>query len=548
MFALAVFCAILLAVLVWLVLRLRVETNSRISGLLERYGDLEASLNAQRSLALRLETGTREIQQAQAAIASSASDLRVGLEQLRDPLVSLASSQKEELAALRTESAAQLQVILERLTCGFESLASAQKDEIAALRAESTAQAERANAGLESRFEQLSGHLRRVESLASAQRDEMAALQAGAAAKIQSALQGLSDEFRLSASAQQEEIVALRAALSASEDTQFQDPMPNLDAEAPSQVSEIASRLAVLRPLVPYPDWHFDADWRNTEMAFRVRRSIWTYFNRRKLAAPLTVDWYYGTKVQIYLGNDLSRQLFISGCIDPNEFLTLDKLLRPGMTFVDVGANEGIYSLFASARVGPSGSVWAFEPSAREVGRIDANVKLNGLHNIRSLPIALADVNGKGKLLVAGYEHEGHNTLGAFIYDTVLQQQETVPLRRLDSIVDEFEIERVDFLKIDVEGAELKVLSGARQTLERHRPIVLFEANNRALEQQGTGADELVRFLAAQSFRIYLYDRATGFPAVAGDGCFSENMLAVPAERSLPESIFVPVPVAVPDF
>ena len=331
-----------------------------------------------------------------------------------------------------------------------------------------------------------------------------------------------------------------------STEVEYEDPIPYLEEETPSQVLEMANRLAVLRPLVPYPGWHFDADWRNPEMAFRVRQSIWTYFNRRKLAPALDVGWHHGTRARIYPGNDLSRQLFIAGCIDPNEFVLLDKLLLPGMVFLDVGANEGLYSLFASVRVGPSGSVWAFEPSKREIERIAANLELNNLRNVHSLPIALADRDGEGSLLIAGYEHEGHNTLGGFVYDTVLQEEYLVPLRRLDSVVDEWKIDRVDFIKIDVEGAELKVLAGAQETLQRCRPLILFEANSPALQQQGADNRELIRFLTDRRFRIYVCDPATGFPALAEEGCFSDNMLAVPDERTLPGSVFRSTPAAAP--
>jgi hypothetical protein len=154
----------------------------------------------------------------------------------------------------------------------------------------------------------------------------------------------------------------------------------------------------------------------------------------------------------------------------------------------------------------------------------------------------LADEDGEGQLLVAGYQHEGHNTLGAFIYDSVLQQEETVALRRLDTIVADRQIGRVDLIKLDVEGAEFRVLTGARATLERFRPIVIFEANDQALQTLGSNRDEVVKFLASQGYRVYLFDPETGCPAPAAEGCFSENMIAVPAERQLPESVFSPVP------
>lgn len=351
--------------------------------------------------------------------------------------------------------------------------------------------------------------------------------------RIDSRLYGL-------AAAQQQELAQIRALLPAGA-PEYEDPMPNIEACSEAELLDAAQELAVLRPLVPYPNWAFDADWRNTEMTFRIRRSIWTYFNTRKIAAPLEVSWYYGQKLRLYLGNDLSKQLFVSGCIDPNEFVLLDRLLAPGMVFIDVGANEGVYAVFASARVGGTGAVWAVEPSRREMQRTGANLELNAIGNVRSFPVALADSDGEGRLLVAGYEHEGHNTLGAFIYDTVLLREEIVQLRRLDTLVAEFGLDRVDIMKLDVEGAELRALVGARECIRRFRPFVLFEANDRALRQQGTNRDEVIKFLVSQSYRLYLFDPRTGLPAPALEGRYGDNMLAVPAERQLPKQVFSPL-------
>ena len=132
-------------------------------------------------------------------------------------------------------------------------------------------------------------------------------------------------------------------------------------------VLRIAEALTFVRPLTPYPNWYFDVDWQNTDLGYRIRRSIWTYFSRRKTFAALDVPWYGGGKLRMYLGNDQSRQQFVAGCLDPNEFALLDKLLTPGMVFLDVGANEGFYTVFASRCVGETGCVWAFEPSRREM-------------------------------------------------------------------------------------------------------------------------------------------------------------------------------------
>ncbi len=198
----------------------------------------------------------------------------------------------------------------------------------------------------------------------------------------------------------------------ASDSPQFNSrPDKGARTHSEAEVVAAAQKLAFVRPLAPYPGWNFGSDWDNPDLTFRIRRKIWEVFNERGLEIPLLFDWYEGLRLNLFLGNDLSRQLFIAGCSEPNEFAFLNGILTPGMVFVDAGANDGLYSLFAARRVGPAGLVWAFEPSAREFARLEENLKLNALENVRPFRAALADRNGEVDLAVAGFEHEGQNTL-----------------------------------------------------------------------------------------------------------------------------------------
>jgi FkbM family methyltransferase len=338
-----------------------------------------------------------------------------------------------------------------------------------------------------------------------------------------------------------ERLTEIRANLPAPEPT-YEDPVPFIEAMPEPDVLRIAAVLTFVRPLTPYPNWYFDVDWQNSDLGYRIRRSIWTYFSRRKIFAALDVPWYGGLKLRMYLGNDQSRQQFVAGCLDPNEFALLDKLLTPGMVFLDVGANEGFYTVFASRCVGETGSVWAFEPSRREMEHLTANVRLNGLANVRSFCVALANEDTEAELLIAGEEHSGHNTLGQFVYDSGLITVESVPVRRLDSLLQECPLERLDFLKIDAEGAEMRVLAGACDALRRFRPLILLEMNDPSLKAQGSSRDLLIQLLESNDYRLYLFDPTTGLPVPAFEGRCGDNMLAVPMERNLPESALLPLP------
>ena len=303
----------------------------------------------------------------------------------------------------------------------------------------------------------------------------------------------------------------------------------------------LAEAVAIVRPLVPYPKWRFDADWANPDLAFQLRQSIWQYFHDRRSKFPIVIDWYHGSHLALYLGNDLSRQIYIAGCIDPNEFAFLDRFLEPGMTFFDVGANEGIYSVFAARLVGSDGIVWAFEPSKRELRRLKKNIALNDLR-VRVFPIALADKTGEADLSVAGYEHEGQNTLGAFVYDIESSGRERVKLGRLDDLVARNPLSRIDVIKADVEGAEIRLFSGATETLRRYRPILLFEASENSLQKQGGSREALLALIQEHDYSVYSFDRHSGLPTPLSAGGYTDNLIAVPGEKKLPDRVVRPWP------
>jgi FkbM family methyltransferase len=304
-----------------------------------------------------------------------------------------------------------------------------------------------------------------------------------------------------------------------------------------------AEAISILRPLVPYPRWTTDADLNNPDFSYQLRRWLWQYFHDRKGEAEITVPWHGGTRLRLHLGNDESAQIYVAGCVEPNELAFLDRVLQPGMTFVDAGANDGIYTVFAARRVGPGGTVWAFEPSRREQERLRCNLELNGLQAL-VFPVALADIHGQAEFTVSDAEHQGQSTLGAFAHDGVQAQgKELVDVRRLDDLLSEHPVTRIDVLKLDVEGAELRVLRGAVGMIERYRPYVLMEVSEGSLRHQGTNSEELLDFLRAQQYRIHAFDRATGLPFPAAPGVYSDNMIGVPEERPLPEAAASPWPV-----
>ena len=164
------------------------------------------------------------------------------------------------------------------------------------------------------------------------------------------------------------------------------------------------------------------------------------------------------------------------GCLvgvwEPDETRFVRATLKPGQTFVDVGANLGWFSLVASECVGPAGRVHAFEPQARIFPYLARTIAENGLLG-RILPyeMALSDHWGSGEM---AWSPTSANTGRAWL-TPVPSPTGSLGVVRVGVLDDIMAGVRVDFLKIDVEGAEGLVLRGARRILKESRPVVMIE-------------------------------------------------------------------------
>ena len=146
-----------------------------------------------------------------------------------------------------------------------------------------------------------------------------------------------------------------------------------------------------------------------------------------------------------------------------------------GATVIDVGANRGVYSIYLSRATGPRGRVIAFEPQP-ELGRFLESVKQSfELDNVTIVNAGLSSRPGT-RLLRRSKPGSGGATLEPG--PTAAAQELAVPVLRLDDYLEHNAIERVDFIKCDVEGHESEVFEGARSTLERCLPVLLFECHH----------------------------------------------------------------------
>jgi FkbM family methyltransferase len=196
------------------------------------------------------------------------------------------------------------------------------------------------------------------------------------------------------------------------------------------------------------------------------------------LSAPLK-KWYYRLVVppdQILrlqvLGRDLKfyvrtpvelRDLETTPRDEEDFFTALASVLREGDAFFDVGSNLGKFAVTFAKVVGASGSVVAFEPELRCFDRLEENIRLNGLANVRAFRKALGQEDGEGKLLVAGTNNTGSSLLP--VHSVASSATETVDVVPGDRFRDAEQLPVPRAIKIDVEGYEHYVLEGLKHTL-----------------------------------------------------------------------------------
>ena len=162
-----------------------------------------------------------------------------------------------------------------------------------------------------------------------------------------------------------------------------------------------------------------------------------------------------------------------------------------------------------AARRRVHGEQQAAAPAGRAVGRQALDLAHEGIDLVRTC--GLAAEAGHAQLQIAPALHGGHNTLGGFAHKGVAAiASELVPIETLDALAERLSLGKVDAIKIDVEGAEMKVLTGGRELLKSSRPALLIEANEDALRKQATSTGEMLALLRSLDYEIFVFSDATG--------------------------------------
>lgn len=207
----------------------------------------------------------------------------------------------------------------------------------------------------------------------------------------------------------------------------------------------------------------------------------------------------YGLKLLLTPQETKVLGFYHLGELNPFETHFLQTLLQPGQVFVDVGTYvDGWHSLIASKIVGEKGRVVSFEPHPAYFKRLRQNIALNNIRNVFPFRFAISDTNETARFFQNGEASslESNSSTGSSFQVNSI---------RLDDFIKKTKLLRVDVLKIDVEGAEMKVLKGAKHIILKWKPDLLLEVIDKQLQSFGSTRKELLSFLNELGYKAYVF-------------------------------------------
>jgi FkbM family methyltransferase len=247
-------------------------------------------------------------------------------------------------------------------------------------------------------------------------------------------------------------------------------------------------------------DWRSERKRRQKE----ARRQWWDA--QRETNGTYDLRLTPTAQIRLHFEDELSRMIYLDE-FETEELLFVTRFLRPSDTFVDIGANLGLFTIRAADVVGPSGRVHAFEPCAKTFDWLRENIALNHWIHVHLHPVALSDNAGVAELITAREGKAAYNSLAKPYVGGELGSQR-VDTTTWDSFAKDNDlVGKVALMKIDVEGWESKVLAGAVDTLSRpDAPVLQVEFTEDAAKSAGSSTPALFQQIEGFGYRLYRWN------------------------------------------
>jgi FkbM family methyltransferase len=241
----------------------------------------------------------------------------------------------------------------------------------------------------------------------------------------------------------------------------------------------------------------------------KIRRRFNSYFPRNSqynlLASQKDSSYKFslpdGSRFDYPINTSIGRELY-NGGFEISEVEFLRQSIKPGNVLLDIGANGGLFTVIAAKIIGDKGHVYACEPGIRELRILRNNIAVNNLNNVTVIDSAIGDKETQTQFAIA-YDGALNSLAQTSHPSQEIESWETVNMTTVDALIAKHKIEKVDFLKIDVEGAENLVFKGAKKLLSSaHNLTILFEASELNSHSFGYSVKDLIAQVLAEGFTV----------------------------------------------
>jgi len=199
--------------------------------------------------------------------------------------------------------------------------------------------------------------------------------------------------------------------------------------------------------------------------------------------------------INFELDNSCLMQWYVFWGLTDKTRDSLYSLIRPGDVVLDVGTNVGETLLNFARLVGPNGRVYGFEPDERNFKNVPRNTGLNYFKNVRVFNLGVSDRKETLKLFRVDPHNRGMNRILSETEAAEFDDFTTIEVNTLDNVIAENALEKIDVMKIDIEGYEMHALRGAERLLSTQKPKLFIEVGYTRLLKNGTSPNEMVSFL-----------------------------------------------------
>ena len=199
----------------------------------------------------------------------------------------------------------------------------------------------------------------------------------------------------------------------------------------------------------------------------------------------------------------IDYEIYQNRCFEPSTTRAIKKLTKPGMVVLDIGANIGCHTLRLAKLVGLEGKVIAFEPMSWAFKKLKKNITLNNFNNIITEKIALSDKTQNNTEIefacswpINAQKSELHPIHKGKI------MKDSANMETLDNYTNKNQIKKIDLIKLDTDGFELKILKGGLFSIRKYHPIIITEIGKYTLEEQGDHPEKMIDLLLNEKYRL----------------------------------------------